>query len=114
MLPSGYARSAGTPYSFELTYHAILFQNGIVGLLLILGVPLYAAGRALLAVTWLPREERALAIGGAAGLAGLLVAGATNPYLISTFGMMALAVTLAVCARAVYLARVISASAGPG
>jgi hypothetical protein len=114
VLPSGYARSAGTPYSFELTYHAILFQNGIVGLLLILGVPLLAAGRALLAVTWLPREERALAIGGAAGIAGLLVAGATNPYLISTFGMMALAVTLAVCARAVYLARVISAHAGPG
>ncbi len=104
-LPSGYARSASTPYSFELTYHAILFQNGLVGLALILGVPLYAALRALLAIGSLPREERTLAIGGAAGIAGLIVAGATNPYLISTFGMMALAVALAICARSVVLAR---------
>ena len=113
VLPSGYARSASTPYSFELTYHAILFQNGLVGLALILGVPIYAALRALLAVGWLPREERALAIGGASGVAGLLVAGATNPYLISTFGMLALAVTLAVCARSVHLVRGMSARALP-
>jgi hypothetical protein len=103
-LPSGYARSAGTPYSFELTYHAILFQQGLIGLLVILGVPLAAALRSLLALSWLRREERALAIGGAAGIVGLLVAGATNPYLISTFGMLALAATLAVCARGVWLA----------
>jgi hypothetical protein len=105
VLPSGFARSASAPYSFELTYHAILFQNGLVGLLLIVGVPLYIALGALLALRRLAREERALAIGGAAGIAGLLVAGATNPYLISTFGMLALAATLAVCARAVHLGR---------
>lgn len=104
-LPSGYARSAAEPYSFELTYHAILFQQGIVGLLVILGLPLAVALRALLAIGRLPREERALAVGGAAGIAGLLVAGATNPYLISTFGMLALAIPLAVCARCVQIAR---------
>ena len=103
-LPSGYFRTPTQPFSFELTYHALLFQTGIVGLIVILGVPLLAALRALLAIGRLPREERALAAGGAAGVAGLLVAGATNPYLISTFGMLAIAVALAVCARAVRLA----------
>ncbi|MGH2839685.1 MAG: O-antigen ligase family protein [Solirubrobacteraceae bacterium] len=105
-LPSGYVRSAAQPFSFELTYHAILFQNGIIGLALILGVPLLAALRAVRAMGRLPRDERALAAGGVGGISGLVVAGATNPYLISTFGMLALAVTLAVCARAVHVARI--------
>lgn len=102
-LPSGYVRSSRQPFSFELTYHSILFQNGIIGLVVILGLPVLAGLRALLAMGRLPRAERALAAGGVAAAAGLLVAGATNPYLISTFGMLALAVTLAVCARAVHL-----------
>jgi len=104
-LPSGYFRSASQPFSFELTYHAILFQNGIIGLALFLGVPLFAALQSLLAMRWLPRKERALAAAGAAGISGLLVACSTNPYLISTFGMLALAASIAVCARAVHLAR---------
>ena len=116
-LPSGYARSASAPYSFELTYHAMLFQQGLVGVAVLLGLPLLAALRAVLAMGRLEREERALAAGGAAGIVGLLVAGATNPYLVSTFGMLALAVALAVCARAVALARgrpPTSLAGGPG
>ena len=103
-LQSGYYRSPTEPYQFELNYHQILFQNGIVGLAVILGLPLLAMARAVLAMKRLPREESALAIGGVAGVAGLLMAGASNPYLISSYGMLALAVMLALCARAVHLA----------
>jgi len=104
-LPSGYARSTTEPYQFELSYHQILFQNGVVGLALIVGLPLLAGIRCLLALQHLHRDERVMAVAGMAGLAGMLVAGASNPYLISSYGMLAVAVTLALCARAVQLAR---------
>jgi len=102
-LPSGFYRSSADPYQFELSYHQILFQNGLVGLLVILGLPLVASIRALLAVKRLSRDERALAVAGVAGIGGLLVAGASNPFLISSYGMLALAVTLALCARAAHM-----------
>ncbi len=104
-LPSGTFRSAEQPFSFELTYHDVLFHNGIVGLLAILGLPLLAMARTVAVMTRLSRDERALAIAAVAAMAGLLVAGATNPYLISSFGMLATTVALAYCARAVSCAR---------
>ena len=111
-LPSGYFRSRTDPYQFELNYHQMLFQTGIVGLALILGMPLLAMARAIRATGRLARDERALALGGIAGVAGILVAGASNPYLISSYGMLALVVALALCARAIKLG-VAPAAAGP-
>lgn len=106
-LPSGFFRAGADPYQFELSYHQILFQNGLVGLMVILGLPLLASIRALLAMRRLPDEEWALALAGVAGVAGLLVAGASNPYLISSYGMLALAVTLALCARATHVSKLV-------
>ena len=103
-LPSGFTRSSTEPYQFELSYLQILFQNGVAGLALILGLPLLACIRCLLALQRLRRHERIMAVAGIAGLAGMLIAGASNPYLISSYGMLSIAVALALCARAVHLA----------
>jgi len=104
-LPSGFARSPSEPYQFELTYLQILFQNGIVGLALIVGLPLLVCLRCVLVLGMLERRERAMAVAGVAALASMLLAGATNPYLISSYGMLAAAVALALCARGLDLAR---------
>jgi len=104
-LPSGFFRSGADPYQFELSYHQILFQNGLIGLVVILGLPILASVRSLVAIRRLSREERALAVAGVAGIAGLLLAGASSPYLISSYGMLALAVTLALCARATHISK---------
>ncbi len=104
-LPSGFARSASEPYQFELSYLQILFQNGLVGLALIVGLPLLVCLRCVLILGALEPQDRAMAVAGIAGIASILLAGATNPYLISSYGMLAAAVTLALCARAVARAR---------
>jgi O-antigen ligase/polysaccharide polymerase Wzy-like membrane protein len=102
-LPSGFVRSTTEPYSFELSYHQMLFQNGIVGLAVILALPIWAIVRTLMAVRFLRREDLGWAAAGVGAVTGLLFAGATNPLLASSFGMLALATALALCARAVAL-----------
>ncbi|MFA4840945.1 MAG: hypothetical protein WC580_04480 [Agrococcus sp.] len=76
----GYSRSEARPWNFELQYHLMLFQFGIVGLL-ILGLA------AALAVVALVRATRArpdmwpvFAVTIAGGLA-MSIANASNPYL---------------------------------
>jgi len=76
----GVIRSIETPWSYELTYVALLYHTGLVGL------ALYSAG-----VAWIFLASRRIARGGWPGAPGLvaalvgtasfLVANATNPYL---------------------------------
>jgi hypothetical protein len=100
-LPSGYSRSEESPSSFELTYLQILFQMGIVGALLILLPQLWASVRAVQAMGLLRDRERGLAIGAVSATSGLALANATNPYLLSSFGMLSVAILLACVERSI-------------
>jgi hypothetical protein len=100
-LPDGYYRDAAVPWSFEQTYLQILFQMGIVGLIVVLSVPLAAVRYWWRWTPRLRRAERVEAQSAVGGLLGVLVATATNPYLMSSFGMISLLVSLVTLERAV-------------
>jgi hypothetical protein len=94
------ARNFGTGYSFELSYLDLLFKAGILGLLLYLSFPVRLVVDALRL-----RRRRAPARLDDAGagspavvvgvVAGILAAGATNPYLFAAFGLVSLFVMVA-------------------
>jgi O-antigen ligase len=93
-----FVRDPAAPWSYELTYLQLLFQMGVLGLLAVLALPLAVVRRGL-------REAgtgalRAPPLGGAMAILGILVASATNPYLLSSFGMLCIAIGLSLVARA--------------
>lgn len=88
------ASDFSTSYSYELSYLDLLFKAGVLGLLLYLSFPLRLISDALRL-----RRRRADAAPGEAGeigspgvvvgvIAGILLAGATNPYLFAAFGIV--------------------------
>jgi hypothetical protein len=89
------ASDFGTGYSYELSYLDLLLKAGLVGLLLYLSFPLRLVVDALrlrLASRTLPESARGI---GAAGVVvgvvvGILMAGATNPYLFAAFGLVSI------------------------
>lgn len=92
-----YVRDPAAPWSYELTYLQLLFQMGVLGLLAVLTLPLAVVRRGL-------REAatgalRAAPLGGAMAILGILVASATNPYLLASFGMLCVAIGLSLVAR---------------
>jgi N-acetylglucosaminyl-diphospho-decaprenol L-rhamnosyltransferase len=99
-LGSGFARDPDSPWSFELTFLQILFQLGAVGLILVLWLPLAVIWRTAGEVLTSPRI-RVGALASLIGLLGIMLASATNPYLLTNFGMLsvAMAVSLAEPAR---------------
>jgi hypothetical protein len=99
VLPSGFVRDPGTPWTFELTYLQLLFEVGVVGLALVLAPAtacLWKLGRSLRGCVLC---ERPLGFALLGGLAGFLLAAAGNPYLLTSVGMYALAVFLATAER---------------
>jgi hypothetical protein len=84
----GYDRSSTKPWNFELQYHVLLFQTGIVGVTLALVAAFLVAHLTLRVL----RDRRDLApvllVAGAAALA-MLIANATNPYLQAPGNMWA-------------------------
>jgi O-antigen ligase len=85
-----FIRDPAAPWSYELTYLQILFQTGVVGLVAILSLPLAAAWRGLRS-SLAPRLDAEELAGGMA-IGGVLLASATNPYLLSSFGMLSIAI----------------------
>jgi hypothetical protein len=89
------ASNFSTGYSYELSYLDLLLKAGLIGLLLYLSFPLRLIVDALrLRLPFRALHESARGIG-AAGVvvgvvAGILVAGATNPYLFAAFGLVAM------------------------
>lgn len=76
----GYFRSAERPWNFELQYHVLLFQFGIVGCLLVVAVVVVA----LIAIRNGLRARPDLTpvmIVALAAAGGMLIGNATNPYL---------------------------------
>lgn len=76
----GYVRSEARPWNFELQYHLVLFQVGVVGALALLAVVVVAA-RGLLAATQVRPDLLPLVLVVSSGAAALVVANASNPYL---------------------------------
>lgn len=93
-----YVRDPAAPWSYELTYLQLLFQMGVLGLLAVLALPLAVVRRGLKAAT--AGELQAPPLAGAMAILGILVASATNPYLLSSFGMLGVAIGLSMVARA--------------
>jgi hypothetical protein len=94
------ASDFGTGYSYELSYLDLLLKAGLIGLLLYLSFPLrlvYDALRLRFGFRPLP------ATAGGAGTAGIVVgvivgillAGATNPYLFAAFGLVSILAMIA-------------------
>jgi O-antigen ligase len=77
---AGYIRNAENPWLYELTYHQMLFNLGIVGTLLLLLGFLYflrlAIGRLRDA-----RQDFAIRLGILVGFLAILVGSYSNPYL---------------------------------
>lgn len=96
VLPSGYRRSEQVPWSFELAYMQLLFQLGIVGMLLLAWLPL-AVMRDAVSVMLADPPRHMPAAAGVASIVGLLVIYASNPYLITSAGTMALAISVSMC-----------------
>jgi hypothetical protein len=94
-LPSAYTRSAQAPWSFELAYLQLLFDIGIVGTALValpIVVAILCAARRLRT----PGRSRDIhLLVGVGACAGLAIMCAGNPYLLSSVGMLTLAILLA-------------------
>jgi O-antigen ligase len=92
-----FVRDPAAPWSYELTYLQLLFQLGVLGLLAVLALPLAVVRRGLKEAG--TGALRAPPLAGAMAILGILVASATNPYLLSSFGMLCLAIGLSLVAR---------------
>jgi hypothetical protein len=95
------ARPFATGYSYELSYLDLALKAGLIGLLLFLSFPLRLIVDAL-RLRWsskyesLERVRRIGAPGVVVGVvAGILLAGATNPYLFAAFGLVSILVMVA-------------------
>jgi hypothetical protein len=94
------ATDFSTGYSYELSYLDLMLKAGVVGLLLFLSFPLRLIFDALRLRFPVRASDHDAALGGAAGVvvgvvAGILFAGATNPYLFAAFGLVSIVAMVA-------------------
>ncbi len=77
----GFTRSETTPWSFEMTYHALLFQSGLAGALLFI----LSLSMLIKLIREIRYDDRAVFRGCLVTLFLALIANATNPYFGSSF-----------------------------
>jgi len=99
-LPSGFRRSQPEPWSFELSYLQLLFQLGVVGIILLLAAPVWALYRGIRSLARADSDHRVAIAAAIGGIAGFLFTSGGNPYLMTSVGMLALAVLLAMTEQA--------------
>lgn len=92
---AGYLREGFLPSRFELQYHALLMQTGIIGALIVLAIAVIAWRAAVKAAASRPDLLPSLIVTVCAG-AAMLIANATNPYLQAPAHMWAIFLPLAV------------------
>jgi hypothetical protein len=92
-----YIRDPTAPWSYELIYLQLLFQIGVLGLIAVLALPLAAVRTGLAQVA--SGALRVQPLAGAMAILGILVASATNPYLLSSFGMLCVSIGIALVVR---------------
>lgn len=90
-----YQRSDERPWNFELQYHLLLFQTGLVGLLVVAAMVLTVVQGLRAAASAFPALLSSLLVTATGGLA-MLIANATNPYLQAPGHMWAVYLPLAV------------------
>ena len=95
------ASDFGTGYSYELSYLDLMLKAGFIGLLLFLSFPLRLIVDAL-RLRWSSKyvslePVRRIGVPGivVGVVAGILLAGATNPYLFAAFGLVSILVMVA-------------------
>jgi Carbohydrate binding domain len=99
----GFGKSAsdfGTGYSYELSYLDLLLKAGLIGLLLYLSFPLrliFDALRLRFGFRALPASAGGVGTSGivVGVVVGILMAGATNPYLFAAFGLVSIVAMIA-------------------
>lgn len=101
-------RNLDQPWAYELSYAALLFQTGIVGILIYGSAVLWVFWAGIKIVRALPRSA-SIVLPLLAGLAGFLIANGTNPYL-AKFDYLWV-IFLPIAAINIYLAQLRSASA---
>jgi hypothetical protein len=94
-LPSGYARSTSAPWSFELEYLQLLFDVGVLGTIVIAAPLLDGFIRASRALAHPGRSRDPRLLAGLGAAAGLTITASSNPYLITSVGMLTFAIVLA-------------------
>jgi len=90
-----YTRSVKTPWMFELSYMALIFQVGIIGTIIYL-ILIFSLIHKLIYIARKDKRFYALAVGTIVGTISFLIANATNPYLYAYDHMWALFAPLAV------------------
>lgn len=105
-LPSGFKRNKSEPWSFELSYLQLLFQLGIIGVALLLTIPAWALNRGVRSLAGAYPERRMFLAAAIGGIAGFLFTSGGNPYLMTSVGMLAMAVLLAMTEHAMASASV--------
>jgi hypothetical protein len=91
----GYSRSDSQPWQFELQYHVLLMQTGVIGALLALTIAVFVVAAILKAAKLRPDMLSTLTVTLCAGIA-MLIANASNPYLQAPAHMWAIFLPLAV------------------
>lgn len=91
----GYERSTDQPWQFELQYHALLMQTGLLDCLVILAGAVVTLNAVIKAVRARPDLAPTLVVACTAAVA-MLIANATNPYLQAPGHMWAIFLPVAV------------------
>jgi hypothetical protein len=99
-LPSGFQRNKSEPWSFELSYLQLLFQLGVVGIALLLTIPAWALYRGIRSLADADPERRVVLTAAIGGIFGFLFTSGGNPYLMTSVGMLAMAVLLVMAEHA--------------
>jgi len=100
-LPSGFRRNRSEPWSFELSYLQLLFQLGVVGIIFLLAAPATALYRGVRSLTSVDPDRRIAITAAIGGIAGFMLTSGGNPYLMTSVGMLALAVLLVMTEHAI-------------
>jgi hypothetical protein len=111
-LPSGFRRNQSEPWSFELSYLQLLFQLGVIGIVLLLAAPALALYRGVRSLARADPDRRVAIAAAIGGIAGFLFTSGGNPYLMTSVGMLALAVLLAMTEQAIATTSIIPDTAG--
>jgi O-antigen ligase len=91
----GYSRSDTQPWQFELQYHVLLMQTGVIGVLLVLTIAVFVVAAIRRAASLRPDMLPTLTVTLCAGIA-MLIANASNPYLQAPAHLWAIFLPLAV------------------
>ena len=111
----GFARDPVEPWRWELQYHGLLFQTGIVGVLLIAVGAILTVSAVIRAARVRPDLVPSLVVS-CTGAAGMLIGNATNPYLQAPGHVWSIFLPIAVanvmlCSRE---RRGVATTSGPG